>query len=62
MNMNKNNYLILLVGALFGVLLTICGVVIKDTIVFRIQCDGIAVQTWNGDNYCINPTTMTASK
>lgn len=56
MKNNRDNYTLLFLGLLLGIAVSALSVMMKDAIVFRINCDGVTVSDWSGDRYCINPT------
>jgi|LauGreDrversion4_2_1035121.scaffolds.fasta_scaffold5294172_1 hypothetical protein len=60
--MTTNEKLNLLLGVLFGILLSVCAVVVKDAIVFRINCDGVTVSEWSGDRHCIDQSILEGGK
>ncbi len=58
--MSKRDWATFVVGLIIGILLAIVAVLVKDTIVFHNQCDGVVVQKdWGGyGRYCIDPAVL----
>jgi hypothetical protein len=57
--MNKRDWGTLAFGVLIGTMLTILAVMVKDTIRFHAQCDGVvASKEFSTDRYCIDPAVL----
>lgn len=59
--MNKRDWATLAFGIFFGVMLAVIAVLVKDTIRFHAQCDGVVVSKdfGGGTNlYCIDPAVL----
>lgn len=57
--MNKRDWATLAFGIFFGVMLAVIAIMVKDTIVFHANCDGVVVsQDLSTDRYCVDPAVL----
>lgn len=59
--MDKRDWATLLCGIVIGLLLAMAAVMVKDTIVFHSNCDGVVVKkdsSFSTKMYCIDPGAL----
>lgn len=59
--MDKRDWFTLLGGIILGLLLAVISVMLKDTIVFHNNCDGVVVKvdsSFSTKMYCIDPDAL----
>ncbi len=55
---NRTYYYAIITGVIIGILFSIVAVIVKDAVLFHINCDDTVVQTFSGDRYCISQTIL----